>query len=164
MADHCWKVLLTIGGQYASLLISVDYITVLTNFDLIVASVIVFKNQKISIERFDSGIYHLKTADGADIEMDDVRELRDFFIKRNDLKPGPVLFEAGEHSLGNPEVREYMSNASRFFTADAFLIKDFSHKLVYRFYLRFYKPETPTGLFTDRKEAMEWLEQFVAND
>ncbi len=45
--------------------------------------------------------------------------------------------------------------------ADAFMIKSVAMQLIANFYLRINKPERPTKMFTDEKEAIKWLKTFL---
>ncbi len=45
--------------------------------------------------------------------------------------------------------------------AYAILIRGLAQKLIANFYLRVFKPKTPTRIFTDASEATKWLQPYI---
>jgi len=45
--------------------------------------------------------------------------------------------------------------------ADAFVVRSTALKIIANFYLSFNKPERPTRMFADEKEALAWLKTFL---
>ncbi len=106
------------------------------------------------------GFYYLRTYEGEDLTDEDVVGLHDWITAETKGERKPLLIELAYGSTISSGVQAFFAeNSNRYSTADAILISTFAHKLLATFYLRHYKPETPTRVFNDVFTALEWLEQ-----
>ena len=78
-------------------------------------------------------------------------------------KQVPLLASHDATAMPGKENREYWAKkeACPYSKADAFLINSIVLKLIANFYLKFNKPERPTRMFTNEKEAIKWLRTFL---
>lgn len=100
-------------------------------------------------------------------ELEETVELTKEMVKKMgemvNYKPVPVLARHEDFAIPGKANRDYWAakESCPYSKADAFIIGSFAMKLISNFYLRFNKPERPTRMFTDEKEAIEWLKTFL---
>jgi hypothetical protein len=77
-------------------------------------------------------------------------------------KKFPLLIVTGEYTLPTPEARAYIATpeSDPYASAEAYVVKSLSQKLVGNVYLSFNKPARPTRIFNSEEKALEWLQQF----
>ena len=75
----------------------------------------------------------------------------------------PLFVDISKVKSINKEAREYLSQpeASMYIKAAALLASSYLSKIAGTFFLSFNRPPIPTKLFTDKVEALKWLERFV---
>ena len=79
-----------------------------------------------------------------------------------DGKSFPTLFDYGKTKYANKEVRDYLTKeGAGGITAAAFYVDNFATKILIDCYLVVYKPPMPTKIFSDKKQAVLWLEKFI---
>jgi hypothetical protein len=78
-------------------------------------------------------------------------------------KQVPVLIRHEEFAFSGEANRNYWAKKESclYSKADAFMISSTAMRLISNFYLRINKPQRPTRMFTDEKEAIEWLKTFL---
>ncbi|MEM9051006.1 MAG: hypothetical protein AAGC47_03040 [Bacteroidota bacterium] len=102
----------------------------------------------------------MKLNEGEEVTLDDISEIRRYITETNKGQRRPVLIELGYGSTIADGVYEYMAlNENRFSIADALLISTFAHKISAMFYLRYFKPQSPTRVFHDIFDALKWMEK-----
>lgn len=74
-------------------------------------------------------------------------------------KKFPLLIRAGNYALVDTEVRKYAASpeANQYTVCSAILVSNLAQKLLGNAYIKFNKPPTPTKLFTDEQQAIQWL-------
>jgi hypothetical protein len=108
----------------------------------------------------DRGFYYMKLNEGEEVSLDDISKIYTFISEKCKGERKPVLIELGYGSSLAEGVYEYMAdNDNRFSTADAILISTFAHKIATTFYLRHFKPQRPTRVFSDVFDALAWIEK-----
>jgi hypothetical protein len=75
----------------------------------------------------------------------------------------PLLAHHEEFALPGKANRDYWAKKEScpYSKADAFMIKSVAMKLIANFYLRLNKPQRPTRMFVDEREAIKWLKTFL---
>ncbi|MCA1750630.1 MAG: hypothetical protein ABR572_01205 [Cryomorphaceae bacterium] len=125
-------------------------------------------SREIEFYEDDRGFYYLRTAEGEDITEEAVVRLNDWLaVHRADLKEDrkPMLIELAYGSTISAGVQSFLADSEhRLSTADAILINTFAHKLMATFYLRHYKPQLPTRVFSDVFQALDWIEKQINDD
>jgi hypothetical protein len=77
--------------------------------------------------------------------------------------PGPLFVDLRKIKSMSKEARDHFSMRGRTAKVNAIglLIKSPVSRVIGNFYMLFSKPSTPTKLFTEEKNAIAWLKQFV---
>lgn len=114
---------------------------------------------KISLEK--DGILRIKMKDGADIELDDVKEIIETHLKLSKGKKVPVLTDARKVKAISREARQSSAEeSSKISLANAVLVNSPLSRTLGRLYLGINKPSYPTKLFTSEDKAIKWLNGF----
>ena len=105
------------------------------------------------------GIIRLQLNDHADVEVHDIDEIYRANQKLSEGSKYYLLVIVGKYSRVSPEARELAANneLSKNRISLAFVTDSLAHKLVVNFFIKFNRPNTPTKLFTDEREAISWL-------
>lgn len=73
----------------------------------------------------------------------------------------PCLFDVTQVKQTTKEARDFMAKeGNQLVLASAMIVNSPMLKMIANFYIMVSKPQNPTQLFTDRRQALEWLEQF----
>ena len=73
----------------------------------------------------------------------------------------PLLADITQLNSINKEARDYLGDEGvKLLNANAILIKSSVNRIIGNFYLNITKPKIPTKLFTNKEEALIWLQQF----
>lgn len=117
---------------------------------------------KTTITFEEDQIAHLHIKKGEIVEMDELKAIFEVITKESNGKLFRLLVTADDNASLSPEAREYASSAgsSDVIVADAVVVQNYSHEMTANFFIRFNKPNRPTKLFKERKEAYEWLKTF----
>ncbi len=74
----------------------------------------------------------------------------------------PSLFDITKVKHSSKEARDYMANEGNVgVMASAMLVGSPMLKMAANFYITVNKPKNPSRLFTDRQDAVRWLQQFI---
>ncbi|MDF2449327.1 MAG: hypothetical protein K0R26_1831 [Bacteroidota bacterium] len=75
----------------------------------------------------------------------------------------PVLVLCAEQASTNIDLLNTLSKKAfnPYSSADAFVLKSMSQKILANFYLKINKPERPTKFFNDSETALTWLKKFI---
>jgi hypothetical protein len=75
----------------------------------------------------------------------------------------PTFVDTGNIKGVTKEARDYFASkeAIQYIKAAALLAPSFVTKMMGTFFLTFNRPAVPIRLFTDRQEAIKWLEKYV---
>lgn len=85
-------------------------------------------------------------------------------IKFADGESYPCLFDITTVKKITAEARNYLANeGNELVLASAILINSPITKMIGNFFIAVNKPKNPTRLFTNKEEALKWLEQFKSS-
>jgi hypothetical protein len=109
------------------------------------------------------GIMYISISPEREETVELVKEMVKKMGEMVNYKKVPLLARHEEFALPGKANRDYWATkeACPYSKADAFMINSMAMKLISNFYLKFSKPERPTRMFTDEKEAIEWLKAFL---
>lgn len=118
---------------------------------------------KSFVSLIDEQIVHVHLKTNQEIEFKDVQEI---ILAIGALSKGekvPVFIDAGNFININQEAFTLSaSEVGNIYTlADAIAVQNLGQKLLANFYLKNDDPKVPTKIFTDKKDALEWLKGFV---
>ena len=122
--------------------------------------------KKSLVTLLDNGIIHIHFKPGAEILLSDAILIVEAMEKIGNGKKYPILIDAGEFVSVDQEVRMFSaSKDSNMFTlADAIAYYSFAQKLIADFYIKNNHPVVPTRAFSNKQEAIKWLETFKKSD
>jgi len=112
------------------------------------------------VSLLDNEIIKIKGKPHVHIELKNMDEQYEAFLKLTKGKPTKFLTCFGENASISDQARELFSNKKRaeIKTAEALVVSQLHHKLNARFHLNFFKPDIPTKIFESEAKAIEWLE------
>jgi hypothetical protein len=118
---------------------------------------------KLTIELIASNIIFISLKEGVTIEDYDVAE-----VKKNNLKltkglDYAAILETGNYTSITKEARELMASSEMEVSrkATAFIITSLAQKLIGNFYLRVNKPNSLTKIFSEKENAIKWIETII---
>lgn len=118
--------------------------------------------KKSVVTLLDNGIIHIHLKPGAEVVLSDAIQIVEAMEKIGKGRKYPVLIDAGEFTSVDQEVRIFSaSEDSNMFTlADAIAYYSFAQKLIADFYIKNNGPVVPTKAFSNKTDAIKWLETF----
>ncbi len=73
----------------------------------------------------------------------------------------PCLVDAIKIKSVTKEARDYFANeGNALITANALMVKSHVFKMIVNFFINVNKPSSPTRMFTDKQQAIKWLDKF----
>lgn len=121
---------------------------------------IVFENFQLTYN--ERGFYEVEVFDNSDFLIADLKLLVKAQQENFNVKL-PVLVLCREHANTNIELLKVLAKNENnpYSTADAFVIKSMSQRILANFYVKIHKPERPTKFFSSKEDAMTWLNQYL---
>jgi hypothetical protein len=109
------------------------------------------------------GIMYIRISSEKDESVELVKKMVEKMGEMVNYRQAPMLARHEEFALPGKENRDYWATkeACPYSKADAFIINSVAMKLIANFYLKINKPERPTRMFTNEKEAIRWLKTFL---
>ena len=109
------------------------------------------------------GIAHVKVDANTEIDVPHVIMIVEALKEIGKEKEFPLLIVVGEYTLPTAEARAYIATpeSDPYASAEAYVVKSFTQKLVGNVYLSFNKPARPTRIFNEESKAIEWLMSFL---
>lgn len=119
--------------------------------------------EAFTIQLRSDGILHSHTSDGKEFNVESLKKFNVVMGKMLNYKKAPLLITFDEFAIPPVETREFWSkkDACPYASADAYIATTFGHKFIGNFYLKFDKPGRPTKIFSNEKEAVDWLKGFL---
>ena len=112
----------------------------------------------------ERGIVWFKFKENAEITLEHGYEYVEIIDKLCAGIPRPFILDTRKtFAAVSPENRKFMGhdqNALKWRKADALLIDSLATRLLGNFYMKLDTPEHPVKLFTNEKDAIEWLSKF----
>ncbi|HIN40214.1 MAG TPA: hypothetical protein EYM84_08070 [Flavobacteriales bacterium] len=108
------------------------------------------------------GIICIRVRDDAEVELEDSLETFEAVKKLGKGVKMPVLVLTGEGGTVSEESKRFSASkqAGEPTLAEAIVVRNFAHKLLVNFLIKFYRPGRPMKMFTSNGEAVEWLKSF----
>ena len=122
-----------------------------------------FCNNKFEIGPLVNSIIHIKVLPGAEIELDDAKEIRKEVLGVANGNKYAIFLDGTETFDITSEARKLISeidNVSQRI-AIAFYIKSLPNKLAGNFFIKVNKPVTPTKIFSTKESAFIWLNEEI---
>ena len=121
------------------------------------------KFERLSASLRSDGLVKVSVDGNFEIDVPHVKIIVDTLEEFGEGKKFPLLIVVGEYTLPTPEARAYIATAESdpFASAEAYVVKSLSQKLVGNVFLSFNQPARPTKMFNDEEKAIEWLNTFL---
>jgi hypothetical protein len=97
-----------------------------------------------------------------DIDLNGARIITQDRLKISNGTTYPCLTDITEVKKVTKEARDYLASDPKHLSAAAFIVNSSLNKIIGNFFINISKPEIPTRLFMNKKDALQWLEQFKA--
>jgi hypothetical protein len=109
------------------------------------------------------GIMYIRISSEKEETVELVKEMVKKMGEMVNHKQVPMLARHQDFALPGKANRDYWSTKGScpYSKADAFIVGSMAFQLIANFYLKFNKPERPTKMFSDEKEAIAWLKTFL---
>jgi hypothetical protein len=122
--------------------------------------------EKSVVELLKDGIMYIHIKSGCELELTDAVYIVEAMGKIGGGRKYPVLIDGGEFSSVDKEARIFSASIeSNIYTlADAIAYCNLAQKLLASFYLKHNHPAVPTAIFSDKKEAIDWLKTFIGQN
>ncbi len=119
-------------------------------------------NNKFILHFIDQGYYELIVRDKVEITVADVQLIK-AAQKELSGKRLTVLVSGEFFSTTNTETLKYIAKNENmpYSKASAFVVSSMSQRIFGNIYLDIFKPERPTRFFNHKKDAVEWLKQYL---
>ncbi|MBN8695772.1 MAG: hypothetical protein J0L87_04515 [Bacteroidetes bacterium] len=120
------------------------------------------EHENLSVSLRKDGIIFVSVKANIEIDVKEVKQVVNALETIFEGKKFPLLIVTGEYTLPTPEARAYIATpeSDPYASAEAYVVKSLSQKLVGNVYLSFNKPARPTLIFNSEEKALEWLQQF----
>jgi hypothetical protein len=122
-----------------------------------------YKGRKFEVSIIEFPIFLLKVNSGEYIEPEDVMEMRTIFSKIADGSKFTVLLDATNTFQVDPKARAIIAGKefSEQRIGAAFVVTSLASRLIGNFFIRFNRPASPTKLFSNQQDALEWLRKLL---
>lgn len=96
-----------------------------------------------------------------EMDIDFVKYSVDRRIAHSENNAYPCLFDVTKVKHSTKEARDYLANnGNELVLASALIVNSPMLKMAANFYVAVNKPVNPTKIFTDKDQALDWLNQF----
>jgi len=119
-----------------------------------------YKNEKIEIELKNGIVFFTVLIDILDIEI--VKEAIQTRHNMSNGKNYPIFADIRKLNSVSREARQQLASkdAGEFVSAVAMLTNSKVQLIMFNFFNLIYKAPSPTKLFTNKEEALQWLEKY----
>lgn len=116
-------------------------------------------NPKYQITMMADAIFRLKIEENAEIELEDVLGIHSYLLQFANGQKYLLLLDTAQFFAISPEARFLI--ASEEYTRDrlamAFVTRSLPGKLICNFFIKHYRSESPSKLFSNVGDAYSWL-------
>ena len=110
----------------------------------------------------ENGIVCGKSKKGELTEMEDMMELRDYFINRLQGSKACILIDFSNVTQANKPTRDFVNNEFPKITkALAMIAKNPLGRMMANLFFNLKKPSYPTKMFDAEEDAKEWLKHYL---
>ncbi len=110
----------------------------------------------------ENDIFNFKYREGVVIDLEAAKFISSERKKLFEGKRYAILVDGRDLKSILPPASKYFSSKenTELFTASAFLVGSALSRFFGNYYLKFFPPNIPTALFTNKEKAIEWLLQY----
>lgn len=122
----------------------------------------VIEIEKAFIKKINDKIICLEFKDGVDFELEDAEETDKAYYELCEGKPFCSLIDARVYGSISSEARAFFAHddlVKDIRIAEAFVITSLGIRMLAKFYIQFNRPDNPVKIFSNTKDATNWLEE-----
>lgn len=115
-----------------------------------------------TVSQLTDGIIYVELSEFMqDVNLPDIQELTSLIGKISQGIPAKIIINIKTFNTITEEAKKFSASkeGQRFTKANAIVINSFAAKLGANFFIKFFKPVTPTRIFNSVIEAKAWLEE-----
>jgi len=107
---------------------------------------------------FEEGIVRMDIKAVENLTADDVQKMYDTYLKLGNGKKVRILATCNKYIPLSKEAMQYAkANSGKYISATAMVISNNVNRIGIKFFMNFYKPKHPFGVFSNTNEATKWL-------
>jgi len=107
-------------------------------------------------------IIKVESKEGEFIDAEDVAAMREANLKLSEGEPYYVLLDTSNgYANADPDANKLFAAKEFSGKGIAIIAKSLATKIVSNFFIRFNKPYTPTKVFTNELDAINWIKSLV---
>jgi hypothetical protein len=117
-------------------------------------------SKKFTLQLIEARIIRLRVIDNIELEQQDAKDMiadATALAKEQDYA---ILFDANSNGTISFEAREEFAKSKKRIAA-AIVTKSLANKLLGNFFVNFHKPKSPSRMFSEEQEAIEWLREQI---
>jgi hypothetical protein len=116
-----------------------------------------------TVTLIEPSIIKVKVHEGIVFDVKETHEIRSLNLELTNGKPYCLLLDYTKYFTITPEAKQLAASEefSKYRIAFAAVVGSLAAKLSGNFFIKFNLPATPTRLFTNEKDALEWLRGFL---
>ncbi|HKC69185.1 MAG TPA: STAS/SEC14 domain-containing protein [Bacteroidia bacterium] len=116
--------------------------------------------KKYRLQVIEPRIIRLSVIENIELEQQDAKEIITDAVALANGETYAILFDANSNGTISFEAREEFAQSKKRIAA-AIVTNSLANKLLGNFFVNFHKPKTPSRMFTEDKEAIEWLREQI---
>ena len=116
--------------------------------------------KKYRLQLIEPRIIRLSVIENIELEQQDAKEIITDAVALANGETYAILFDANSNGTISFEAREEFAQSKKRIAA-AIVTNSLANKLLGNFFVNFHKPKTPSRMFTEDKEAIEWLREQI---
>lgn len=119
--------------------------------------------KKVFIDLLTPNIILVTAKDDIVLESSDILELKEYNLSLTEGKEYGVILDSMLYTSISTEARNIMTSKSveKNRLATAIVVHELPQRIIGNFYIKFNKPSVPTKLFSNKKEALIWMEKII---
>jgi hypothetical protein len=108
-------------------------------------------------------IVQINFHDNCEVDKKDCEDIISAYDQLLQNKKYPLLHFLGSYTTFTKNTREFSvtERGTQYSAAEAYIYSSLAHKILANFYIKINKPPVPTKFFTNEKEAVAWLNEFL---
>lgn len=118
----------------------------------------IIRNNNSIAKLLEGDIFYIHYLPNTYSEISDIKETFEAYKVLGNSLPLKVLVLFDEYASASREAREYGQNNKLPAIAEAVILHSLPQRILFNFYLKFRKQNHPIKLFTNKENALTWLQ------
>jgi len=116
--------------------------------------------KKYRLQLIEPRIIRLNVIENIEMEQQDAKDMIADAVALAKGQDYAILFDANSNGTISFEAREEFAQSKKRIAA-AIVTKSLANKLLGNFFVNFHKPKSPSRMFSEEQEALEWLREQI---